>query len=276
MLNITVFMSILSMELIEEKKGPITTLIFNRPEIRNALTKDMKDSLSRTLHKIAQDETVKVVVLTGKGQHFMAGGDLNSMQKTLDLPKEEIKDYFLKRIYDLNPIITCLQQMPKPVIASVSGAAAGAGVSLALACDLIIAEPSSYFVLGYCNIGTTPDGGATYNLTQCVGIKKAMELSLLGDKVEASTAHKIGIVNYVTEEGSLVSETDALSSRLANGPTRVYARTKRLLYGSLKNELQSQLQNEAISFSECAIEPDFKEGVKAFFNKKPPKFLGSL
>ena len=102
------------------KKGPITTLIFNRPEIRNALTKNMKDSLSKVLHRIAQDDTVKVVVLTGKGQHFMAGGDLNTMQETLNLPKEEIKDYFLKRIYDLNPIITCLQQMPKPVIASVS------------------------------------------------------------------------------------------------------------------------------------------------------------
>ena len=269
-------MSILSMELIEEKKGPITTLIFNRPEIRNALTKNMKDSLSKVLHRVAQDDTVKVVVLTGKGQHFMAGGDLNTMQETLNLPKEEIKDYFLKRIYDLNPIITCLQQMPKPVIASVSGAAAGAGVSMALACDLIIAEPSSYFMLGYCNIGTTPDGGATYNLTQCVGIKKAMELSLLGDKIEASDAQKIGIVNYVTKEGELGSETDALTSRLANGPPRVYARTKRLLYSSLKNELQSQLQNEAISFSECAVEPDFKEGVEAFFNKKSPSFLGSL
>ena len=264
------------MDLLEEKNGPITTLVFNRPDIRNALTKDMKDSLSSALHRIAQDDTVKVVVLTGKGQHFMAGGDLNTMQKTLNLRKEEIKDYFLKRIYDLNPIITCLQQMPKPVIASVSGAAAGAGVSMALACDLIVAEQSSYFMLGYCKIGTTPDGGATYNLTQCVGIKKAMELSLLGDKVKASTAQQIGIVNYVAKDGGLRSETDTLSSRLANGPTRVYARTKRLLYGSLKNELQSQLQNEATSFSECAIEPDFKEGVKAFFDKKNPEFSGSL
>ena len=269
-------MRTLSMELIEEKKGPITTLIFNRPEIRNALTKDMKNSLSTALHSIAHDDTVKVIVLTGKGQHFMAGGDLNTMQETLNLPKEQIRNYFLKRIYDLNPIITCLQRMPKPVIASVSGAAAGAGVSMALACDLIIAEPSSYFMLGYCNIGTTPDGGATYNLTQCVGIKKAMELSLLGDKVDAVNAQRIGIVNFITKEGGLVSETDTLSSRLADGPTRVYARTKRLLYSSLKNELQSQLQNEATSFSECAVEPDFKEGVKAFFNKKPPKFLGSL
>lgn len=264
------------MDLLEEKNGPITTLVFNRPDIRNALTKDMKDSLSSALHRIAQDDTVKVVVLTGKGQHFMAGGDLNTMKKTLNLRKEEIKDYFLKRIYDLNPIITCLQQMPKPVIASVSGAAAGAGVSMALACDLIVAEQSSYFMLGYCKIGTTPDGGATYNLTQCVGIKKAMELSLLGDKVGASTAQQIGIVNYVAKDGELRSETDTLSSRLANGPTRVYARTKRLLYGSLKNDLQSQLQNEATSFSECAIEPDFKEGVKAFFDKKNPEFSGSL
>ena len=131
-------------------------------------------------------------------------------------------------------------------------------------------------MLGYCNIGTTPDGGATYNLTQCVGIKKAMELSLLGDRVEASTAQKIGLVNYVAKDGQLNSETADLASRLANGPTRVYARTKRLLYNSLKNELQSQLQNEAISFSECAVEPDFKEGVEAFFNKKTPRFLGSL
>ena len=236
------------MELLVEKSGSVSKLTFNRPDIRNALTKEMKDDLSATLHQIALDNEVKAVILTGKGQHFMAGGDLNTMLETMKLPKQKIKNYFLKRIYDLNPIVTCLQQMPKPVVASVSGAAAGAGVSMALACDLIIAEPSSYFTLGYCKIGTTPDGGATYNLTKCVGIKKAMELALLGEKVDAKTAQRIGIVNFIASEGKLESETDALAVRLASGPTRAYARTKQLLYASLRNELQSQLQNEALCF----------------------------
>ena len=264
-----------AMELLVNKAGPITKLTFNRPDIRNALTKEMKEQLSSSLHQIALDDDVKVVVLAGEGQHFMAGGDLNTMRETTKLSKPEIKNYFLRRIHDLNPIITCLQQMAKPVIASVSGAAAGAGVSMALACDLIIAQRSSYFTLGYCKIGTTPDGGATYNLTQCVGIKKAMELALLGDKIDALTAHQIGLVNYIADEGELESKTAEIASRLANGPTRVYARTKRLLYNSLKSELQSQLHDEAISFSECAVEPDFKQGLKAFFEKKPPKFTGS-
>lgn len=263
------------MELLVEKSGSVSKLTFNRPDIRNALTKEMKDSLSYTLHQIALDNQIKAVILTGKGEHFMAGGDLNTMLETIKLPEQEIKNYFLKRIYDLNPIITCLQRMPKPVIASVSGAAAGAGVSMALACDLIIAEQSSYFTLGYSKIGTTPDGGATYNLTKCVGIKKAMELALLGDKVDAETAQKIGIVNFIASKGRLESETDALAARLASGPTRAYARTKQLLYNSLKNELHSQLQNEAISFADCAIEPDFKTGIESFFEKKPPKFSGS-
>tara|TARA_Y100001968_G_C19201718_1_gene640315 strand:+ start:46 stop:561 length:516 start_codon:yes stop_codon:yes gene_type:complete len=168
-----------------------------------------------------------------------------------------------------------MRRMPKPVIASVEGAAAGAGVSLALAADLVIADSDAFFTLAYCHIGTSPDGSGTFHLPRAVGVKKAMEIALLGDRYTAEQAEAMGMINFVTSPGELEEETRKLAYRLANGPTHVYGNTKRLLYNSLEAQFESQLQMEAEMFADCAKRTDFKEGVTAFAEKRKPDFKGT-
>ena len=178
------------------------------------------------------------------------------------------------RIHELHPIMFAMRRMPKPIIASCTGAAAGAGVSMALACDLVIAAEDAFFTLAYCKIGTSPDGSSSFHLPRAVGIKRAMEIALLGDRFSAQTAKDIGMINFVVPNNQLESETQKLATRLAAGPTHVYGNTKALFYRSLESEFESQLQAEAEYFSDCASRPDFKEGVTAFIEKREPRFTG--
>jgi len=253
----------------------VATLTFNRPDARNALSMEMRSMLRDTLHEVECDDSVRCVVIRGAGDHFMAGGDVKMMSQMLDDSPENLRTQFIHRIHELHPIMFAMRRMPKPVVASVAGAAAGAGVSMALACDLVIADEEAFFTLAYCHIGTSPDGSATFHLPRAVGIKKAMEMALLGDRFDAATAQSIGLINFVAPAGTLEAETTKLAQRLANGPTHVYGNTKRLLYRSLENEFESQLQMEGESFADCATRGDFREGVKAFVEKRKPVFTGS-
>lgn len=254
----------------------VATLTMNRPKARNALSGEMRSDLAEALHDVEQDSAVRCVVLTGAGEHFMAGGDVKNMAEGLaGKPPEQIRKEFLFRIHDLHTIMFAMRRMPKPIIASCRGAAAGAGVSMALACDLIIAAEDAFFTLAYCHIGTSPDGSSSFHLPRAVGIKKAMEIALLGDRFDARTAKDIGMINYVVETGELAAETEKLARRLANGPTHVYGNTKALFYRSLESEFESQLQAEAEYFADCAARADFKEGVTAFSEKRSPVFTGN-
>ena len=162
-----------------KKDGAIATLTMNRPAVRNALSMDMRAELDAALHDIEFDEQVRCVVLTGAGEHFMAGGDVAQMNEYLKGHEaEEVEKYFLHRIHNLHPIMFAMRRMSKPIIAMVRGAAAGAGVSLAAACDLIIAEEDAFFTLAYCHIGTTPDGSSSFHLPRAIGIKKTLEMTL--------------------------------------------------------------------------------------------------
>ncbi|MFT4582862.1 MAG: 2-(1,2-epoxy-1,2-dihydrophenyl)acetyl-CoA isomerase [Gammaproteobacteria bacterium] len=261
-------------DLLFEKKNNIATLTFNRPEARNALSVEMRSSLRDVLAEIEYDDDVRCVVLRGSGEHFMAGGDVKRMVEFVDKPAAEIRASFTQRIHDLHPIMFTMRRMPKPIIASVAGAAAGAGVSMSLASDLVIAADSAFFTLAYVHIGTTPDGSASFNLPRAVGIKKAMEIAMLGDRYDAQTAKDIGMINFVVPQADLEAETDKLATRLASGPTHVYGNTKRLLYRSLENEWESQLQLEGETFADCAARADFREGVTAFAEKRKAKFTG--
>ncbi len=253
----------------------IATLTMNRPEARNALSMEMRSELNDALHDIERDDLIRCVILKGAGDHFMAGGDVKGMGDSIKKSSEEIRKEFILRIHDLHTIMFAMRRMPKPIIASCRGAAAGAGVSVALACDLVIASEDAFFTLAYCKIGTSPDGSSSFHLPRAVGIKKAMEIALLGDRFDAQTAKDIGMVNFVVPTDELEAETEKLATRLANGPTHVYGNTKALFYRSLESEFESQLQAEAEYFSDCASRGDFKEGVTAFIEKRSPVFTGN-
>ena len=257
-----------------EIKDGIATLTMNRPEARNALSMEMRAQLIEVLHDIEHDDAVRCVVLKGAGDHFMAGGDVKGMSESIKKPPAEVRKEFLLRIHDLHPIMFAMRRMPKPIIASCRGAAAGAGVSMALACDLVIAAEDAFFTLAYCKIGTSPDGSSSFHLPRAVGIKKAMEIALLGDRFGAQEAKDIGMINFVVPSAELDAETASLAQRLAAGPTHVYGNTKALFYRSLESEFESQLQAEAEYFADCASRADFREGVTAFVEKRSPNFTG--
>ena len=196
------------------------------------------------------------------------------MGESIKQSPEAIRKEFILRIHDLHPIMFVMRRMPKPIIASCKGAAAGAGVSIALACDLVIASEDAFFTLAYCKIGTSPDGSSSFHLPRAVGIKKAMEMALLGDRISAQAAQDMGMINFVVASDQLEAETEKLATRLAKGPTHVYGNTKALFYRSLESEFESQLQAEAEYFADCASRADFREGVTAFIEKRDPVFTG--
>lgn len=256
------------------RDGAVATVVFNRPESRNALNPEMRALLRDALLALETDDDIRCIVMRGAGEHFMAGGDLKSISSVIDQPPAALHGQFMLRLHDLNSIMYTMRRMAKPIVASVAGATAGAGVSLALAADLIIADESAFFTLAYCHLGTTPDGGASFQLPRVVGVKKAMEIALLGERFDARSAQAMGMVNYVTAAGQLETDTARLAARLAAGPTHAYGNTKRLLYRSLENEFEAQLQLEAESFADCATHEDFREGVTAFVEKRPARFTG--
>jgi 2-(1,2-epoxy-1,2-dihydrophenyl)acetyl-CoA isomerase len=207
------------------------------------------------------------------GQSFMAGGDLKWFDELVrSRPPAQNRMEFERFAGEVHTVITCLRRMPKPVLASVRGAAAGFGLSLMMACDLAIAADNAYFSLAYSLIGASPDGGSTFALPRIVGAKKAMEIALLAERFDAATAERLGLVNRVVPAASLDEETAKLAARLAAGPTAVYGRTKQLLNASLNSSLESQLQREAEAFAQSASEPAFAEGVRAFIEKRKPQW----
>ncbi len=257
-------------------EGGIATMTMNRPEARNALSMDMRSQMDELFHQVEFDDAVRCVVLQGAGEHFMAGGDVKNMHEYLNShDATETQSYFLHRIHALHTIMFSMRRMPKPIVAKVRGAAAGAGVSLAAACDLVIAEESAFFTLAYCHIGTTPDGSSSFHLPRAIGIKRTLEMTLLGDRYTAQQMADMGLVNFVVADADLDEECDKLATRLANGPTHVYGQGKRLMYRSLENEFESQLQLEAECFADCAKRNDYREGVAAFVEKRKANFTGT-
>ncbi len=262
-------------DLLVDVKDGVATLTMNRPDARNALSLDMRTGMHDCLDKYEFDDDVRCVVIAGAGDHFMAGGDVKSFAKmTAEMAPEDLRTHFLRRIHDLHGFISAMRRFPKPIVASVRGAAAGAGVSLASACDLIIAAEDAFFTLAYCHIGISPDGSATYQLPRMIGVKKAMEMALLGDRIDAETMMAMGLVNRVVPSAELDAETRKLAERLAAGPSIAYAGSKSLINASLENQLERQLQMEAEAFAACAGSEDFREGTNAFVEKRRPVFKG--
>ncbi len=252
----------------------VATVTLNRPKSLNALSDDMVAALVEVMTRVEADEAARCVVLRGAGDHFMAGGDVKGFHGRLAETPAARSAHFRAKIHKLHPAILAMRRMPKPVIASLRGAAAGFGLSLALATDLAIAAEDAYFTLAYCLIGTSPDGGSSFHLPRIVGLRKAMEIALLGERFDAETAQRLGLVNWVVPSAELEAETAKLAARLAGGPGHALGETKALLNASLDNPLEAQLALEVESFASCAATQDFAEGVTAFVEKRSAKFTG--
>lgn len=258
--------------LLLDRDGAIATLTLNRPASLNALDSEMVEALITHSAALAADGSVRCVIIKGAGRHFMAGGDIRSFGGQLADAPSDRRHYFTRLVEHMHVAIENLQRMPHPVLASVHGAIAGFGLSLMCACDLAIASESSYFTSAYRHLGLTPDGGMSYTLPRLVGLKKAMEIVLLGERFDATEALRLGLVNRVVPESELHAATDQLAMALATGPVLAIRNGKRLLSQSLSQSLSAQLQSEAQSFGACAATEDFAEGVRAFLDKRTPRF----
>ncbi|HEV2303012.1 MAG TPA: enoyl-CoA hydratase-related protein [Stellaceae bacterium] len=256
------------------RKEGVFEICLDRPEILNAANREMIEELAAATAEAAADKQARAVLLRGAGSHFMAGGDIRMFGTVIDLPPEERRRTFLGLVDLLHPSLAALRGMPKPVVAAVQGAAAGVGLSLVLAADLALAAEDAVFAFGYIHLGTSPDGAASWSLPRIVGLKRAAELMLLGERFDARRAAELGIVNRLVPPEKLAAEALALARRLAAGPTAAYARTKALIQASIGDGLAEQMQREAESFAACAATEDFAEGVRAFLEKRPASFNG--
>ena len=253
--------------LLLERNGAIATLRFNRPEALNAIDVPMANAFLAAVQSIAADPGVRAVVLRGNGRGFMAGGDLATLRAD---PVQGAIDI----LTPLNAALQLLAQMNAPVIAQVHGAAAGAGLSLVLMADYVIAAEGTRFNLAYINLGTSCDVGASWALPRIVGVRQALEIALLGEAFTAEDALRLGLVNRVVPSAELDSATAALAQRLANGPTLAYGAMKRLMRASMDYTLPEQLAAEKDAFVHCAGTEDFRAGVEAFHQRQSPQFVG--
>ncbi|MHB1999723.1 MAG: enoyl-CoA hydratase-related protein [Solirubrobacteraceae bacterium] len=245
----------------------------NRPERMNAFNAQLGADLLAAFRFAGEQDSIRAVLLTGAGRAFSSGADLKGGGAG------DLDEHGRPRVYEAlmqryHPVIEAIRELPKPVVAAVSGAAAGLGCSLALACDLVVAAESSYFLLAFVNIGLVPDGGSSLLLPSRVGMARAAEMAMLGERVPAGAALAWGLVNRVVADESLRGEALALAQRLAAGPTRSYAASKRELNSWLYSRMSEQLELEARLQQELVGTDDFSEGVAAFLEKREPRFRG--
>jgi 2-(1,2-epoxy-1,2-dihydrophenyl)acetyl-CoA isomerase len=254
------------------RSNGVAKVELNRPERMNAWDKQLGFDLVDAVRTVADDPQVRAVLLTGAGRAFSSGADLRG---GMDQTPEGHPDVYTVLTQRYHPIITGIRTMPKPVVAVVNGAAAGIGLSLALACDLVLAAESAYFLLAFVNIGLVPDGGSSLLVPSRIGFARAAELAMLGERLPAARAAEWGLINEVWPDGDLASKADDLAERLAAGPTRSYVGIKRQLNRWLYEQMADQLEFEAQIQQENAASPDFAEGVAAFAEKRKPRFTGA-
>ena len=251
------------------RDGAAVKIALNRPERMNAWSEGLSQDLLTVLREVAADESVRAVMLTGNGRAFCSGADLKDGAD--DAVAGKLDTYTtLTRWY--HPIVTTIRQMPKPVLTAVNGPAAGAGLSLALAGDLVVAAESAYFMLAFVGIGLVPDGGASLFVPSRVGFARAAEMAMLGERVSAAKAVDWGLINSAWPDAEFAAKADALLERLAAGPTRSYAGSKRELNHWMYDRMAAHLELEASIQGELAASADFIEGVSAFLQKRPPEF----
>ena len=253
-------------------EGAVATITLNRPDALNALNVDLSLALIDALARAAKDPAVRCVVITGAGRAFCSGADLAEAQQRIKEGGNLSPSQILRERY--NPIITSIVEMEKPVIAAMNGIAAGAGASVALACDLRIASEKASFMQAFVRIGLVPDAGANYFLPQLVGFSKALEMALTGDLIDAETSLRLGLVNRVVAPENLMKEARAWAEPFASGPTRAYGLTKKAMRFGASNPLSAVLDYEPDLQDQAALSADAAEGIAAFVEKRAPNFGG--
>ncbi len=254
------------------RRGPGAKVELNRPERMNAWSNQFSLDLLAAIREVTEDPGVRAVLITGAGRAFSSGADLKEAAEQAGGGTVDVYQILTERYH---PLITGIRQMPKPVIAGVNGPAAGIGVSLALACDLVVAAESAYFSLAFVNIGLVPDGGSSLLVPSRVGFARAAELAMLGERLDARKALDWGLINQVWPDAEFGGQTSKLLDRLASGATKSYAGTKRQLNRWLYQHMDAQLEFEAQIQKEMAASGDFAEGLAAFAGKRPPRFSGA-
>jgi 2-(1,2-epoxy-1,2-dihydrophenyl)acetyl-CoA isomerase len=250
-------------------ENKIAFITLNRPEVFNSFNREMALALQDSFDACEANDAVRAIVLSGKGKAFCAGQDLK------EVTTPEINPGFKKILEEhYNPIITRIREIKKPVIAAVNGVAAGAGANIALACDIVIADERASFIQAFSLIGLVPDSAGTYFLPRLIGFQKALALAMLGDKIEAKEAEKLGMIyRYVLSE-EFEETVNKLAVKLANMPTNALGKIKELFNKSMNNSLEEQLAMESKYQIEAAESNDYKEGVAAFIEKRKPNFKG--
>lgn len=247
----------------------VATITLNRPSVLNALDTELMNTLRDLVSRVGSDDSIRAVIVTGNGRGFSAGADLSATFPSGERPAPGVT---LRERY--HPVVLGMREMPKPIICAVNGVAAGAGMSIALAGDIVLAAKSASFLQAFSKIGLVPDAGSTWFLPRYAGDQRARALAILADKIDAEDAMRFGLVWKVYPDETLMSEARALAARLAAMPTRAYALIKRALSASQGHSLAEQLELEADLQNQAASTEDFREGVAAFVAKRPPVFRG--
>ena len=256
-----------------QQSGGIGRITLNRPETLNAWTSEFGAELNQAVNEDAADPSVRAVLITGAGRGFSSGADLKAGFEPHPEDGMPNVSQTLHEVY--HPIIVGIRELEKPVVAAVNGPAVGIGLSLALACDLILAAESAFFGLAFVNIGLMPDGGSTLFVPATVGKARAFQMAMLGERIEPQRALDWGLINAVHPDDRLMDEANALVEQLAAGPTRSYAGTKKALNKMLYPDMSGQLDLEAELQHALARSKDFQEGVGAFIEKRQPQFTGA-
>lgn len=248
-------------------EGAIARVTLSRPSALNAFDAPLRSQLTAALQRAAADEAIRAVVLTGAGRAFSSGADLKAgMTNGADIRRQLLEEYA--------PSVNAIAEMPKPVIAAVEGFVAGVGCAHVLASDLVVMAEDAFFLLPFSNIALIPDGGLTWLLERQLGHRIAFELAAEGQRVSASRCRELGLINRVVPKGAAVGSANDWAHRLASGPPLALAHTKRLLRVSPALNLRGAQRSEAEAQSECIDSADCREGVSAFFAKRPPQFTG--
>jgi 2-(1,2-epoxy-1,2-dihydrophenyl)acetyl-CoA isomerase len=255
--------------LIEERAGAVAIVRMNRPRAKNALNRELVTGLGQSLQRAAFDTTIRVIVLTGNGGAFCSGVDLNEAAQ--DIRKSES---VAERIDGFHTIVRTIVGAPKPVIAAVNGGAVGFGCDLALACDLRVLAEDAYLQEKFVSVGLMPDGGGTFHLPRLVGMGRALELLMLGERVDAKTAREIGLATRVTPSENVLNEALTLADKLSKGPPLALASIKHAARAALSGDFESALQRERVGQMRLLSSKDALEGVLAFLQKREPKFKG--